>query len=98
MHRTLLVPGAILLASFGMAYAVPNSAQEKPESAEPNMTPEDAARKNPVPPTPDGLAEVRTLFGSNCAMCHGPRADGRSELARGRELDLRDGREATYIE
>ena len=98
MHRTLLVPGAILLASFGMAYAVPNSAQEKPESAEPKMTPEDAARKNPVPPTPEGLAEVRKLFGYNCAMCHGKNGDGKGDLAADMKLELRDWREASSIE
>ena len=44
MRRTLLVLSAIVLASFGISYAKPNSPQEKPGSAEPKMTPEDAAK------------------------------------------------------
>jgi len=48
MRRTLLILGAILLASFGISYAKPNSTQEKTGSTEPKITPEDAAKKNPV--------------------------------------------------
>jgi len=71
MRMTLPVMGAILLASFGLSSAKPYAAQEKPGSTEPKMTPEDTAKKNPIPPTPEGLAEVRKLYGYNCAMCHG---------------------------
>jgi len=45
--------------SFGLLAANPKPAQEKPGSTEPKMTPEDIAKKNPVPATPEGLAEVR---------------------------------------
>src|SRR5712691_8590323 len=45
MRRSLLVVGAFLLASFGISTTKQVSAQEKAESAEPKMTPEDAARK-----------------------------------------------------
>src|SRR5258706_278989 len=76
MRRTLLILGAILLASFGISHAKPNSTQEKPASTEPKISPEDVAKKNPVPPTPEGLAEARKLFGYNCAMCHGKVGEG----------------------
>jgi len=98
MHRTLLVLGAILLASFGIAYAEANSTQEKPASAEPKMTPEDVSKKNPVTPTPEGLAEARKLFGYNCAMCHGKSGDGKGDLAADMKLELRDWRDASSIE
>ncbi len=94
MRRTVLVLSAILLASFGISYAKPNSTQEKPGTAEPKITPEDAARKNPVPPTSEGLAEVRKLFGYNCAMCHGKSGDGKGDLAADMKLELRDWRDA----
>ena len=90
MRRTLPVVGAILLASFGLSYAKPNTTQEKPASTEPKMTPEDAAKKNPVPPTPEGLAEVRKLFGYNCAMCHGKDGDGKGEVAKDMKLQIVD--------
>ncbi|HEV1992708.1 MAG TPA: cytochrome c [Candidatus Acidoferrum sp.] len=98
MRRTVLVLSAILLASFGVLYAKPNSTQDKPGSTEPKMTPEDAAKKNPVPPTPEGLAEVRKLFGYNCAMCHGKTGDGKGDLAADMKLELRDWRDASSIE
>jgi mono/diheme cytochrome c family protein len=98
MRRILLVLSAILLASFGISYAKPNFTQEKPGSTEPKMTPEDAAKKNPVPPTPEGLAEVRKLFGYNCAMCHGKNGDGKGDLAVDMKLELRDWRDASSLE
>src|SRR5260370_26688828 len=98
MRRTLLILSAILLASFGILYAKPNSTQEKPGSAEAKITPEDAAKKNPVPPTPEGLAEARKLFGYNCAMCHGKSGDGKGDLAADMKLELRDWSDAASIE
>ena len=98
MRRTLLILGAILLASFGISYAKPNSAQEKPGSTEPKITPEDAAKKNPVTPTPEGLAEARKLFGYNCAMCHGKGGDGKGDLVADMKLELRDWRDASSLE
>jgi mono/diheme cytochrome c family protein len=98
MRRTLVVLGAFLLASFGISYTKPGSTQEKPGVAEPKMTPEDAAKKNPVPPTPEGLAEVRKLYGYNCAMCHGKTGDGKGDLAADMKLELLDWREASTLE
>ncbi len=98
MRRTFLVLGAFLLASFGISTTKQVSAQEKAESAEPKMTPEDAARKNPVPPAPEGLAEARKFFGYNCAMCHGKEGDGKGDLAIEMKLELHDWRDASSIE
>jgi hypothetical protein len=99
MRRTLPVLAAILLAGFGISIAQPNSAQEKPVAAEPNkMTPEDAAKKNPVPSTPEGLAEVRKMYGYNCAMCHGKTGDGKGDLVADMKLELLDWREASSLE
>jgi mono/diheme cytochrome c family protein len=97
MRGTVLVLSAILLASFGFAYSGPNPTQEKP-STEPKMTPEDAAKKNPIAPTPEGLAEVRKLFGYNCAMCHGKSGDGKGDLAADMKLELRDWRDPSSLE
>jgi mono/diheme cytochrome c family protein len=98
MRSLLLVLGTFLLASLGISYAKPSSTQEKPVSAEPKMTPEDAAKKNPVPPTAEGLAEVRKLFGYNCAMCHGKTGDGKGDLAADMKLELLDWRDASSLE
>src|SRR5260370_17645197 len=98
MRRMLLVLSSILLASLGIAFARPNSAQEKPESADPKMTPEDAAKKNPVPPTPEGLAGARKVYGYNCAMCHGKNGDGKGDLAVDMKLELRDWRDPSSLQ
>jgi mono/diheme cytochrome c family protein len=78
--------------------ARPNPTQEKPGSPEPKMTSEDAAKKNPVAPTPEGLAEARKFYGYSCAMCHGKTGDGKGDLAADMKLDLHDWRDASSIE
>jgi mono/diheme cytochrome c family protein len=98
MRRFLPVLGAFLLASLGISYGRSNFAQEKPGSTEPKLTPEDVAKKNPVLPTPEGLAEVRKLFGYNCAMCHGKDGDGKGDLAVELKLELHDWHDASSIE
>jgi mono/diheme cytochrome c family protein len=98
MRRTLPFAGAILLVSVGLSSANPKTTQEKPGSTDPKMTAEDAAKKNPVPSTPEGLAEVRKLYGYNCAMCHGKSGDGKGDLAADMKLELRDWRDAASLE
>jgi mono/diheme cytochrome c family protein len=98
MRWTILVPGAFVLASLGISNAKPNATQEKPPSTEAKMTPEDAAKKNPVPSTPESLAEVRKLYGYNCAMCHGKTGDGKGDLAADMKLELRDWRDPASLE
>jgi mono/diheme cytochrome c family protein len=98
MRRFLPVLGMFLLASFAVSYARPGRTQEKPNSAEPKMTPEDVAKTNPVAPSPEGLAQARKLYGYNCAMCHGKDGDGKGDLAVEMKLDLHDWRDASSIE
>ena len=91
MRRTLLVLGAILLFSFGIL-----SAKQAPSA--PVMTPEDAAKKNPVAATSEGLAEARKTYGYSCAMCHGKAGDGKGDLAADMKLELRDWRDPSSLE
>jgi len=96
MHRTLFFASAILL--FGMFYPRSNFTQDKTGTAEPKITPEDAAKKNPVPPSSEGLAEARKMYGYNCAMCHGKTGDGKGDLAADMKLELRDWRDPASLE
>ena len=98
MCRTVLVLSTILLVSYGVANPEPNPTQEKPGTAEPKITPEDSAKKNPVPPTAEGLAQARKTFGYTCAMCHGKSGDGKGDLAVEMKLELHDWRDASSIE
>ncbi|HXY24523.1 MAG TPA: cytochrome c [Candidatus Acidoferrum sp.] len=97
MRSFLLVLCGGLLVSLAPSAAPHNPTQDKP-SAEPVMTPEDVAKKNPVAPTPEGLAEARKLFGYHCAMCHGKEGDGKGDLAAEMKLQLHDWRDASSIE
>jgi len=98
MRTFLLLVCALLLASSGISRARQGSTQDKPSTSEPVMTPEDAAKKNPIAPTPEGLAEARKLFGYHCAMCHGKEGDGKGDLAEEMKLQLHDWRDASSIE
>ena len=98
MCRTVLVLSTILLVSYGVANPEPNPTQEKPGTTEPKMTPEDSAKKNPVSPTAEGLAQARKNFGYTCAMCHGKSGDGKGDLAVEMKLELHDWRDASSIE
>lgn len=96
MCRTIFVASALLLCGF--FFPRPNFTQEKPASTEPQMTPEDAAKKNPISPTAESLAEARKFFGYNCAMCHGKSGDGKGDLAADMKLELRDWRDPASLE
>ena len=96
MRRTILVASALLLS--GILFPRPNFTQEKTGSAEPKMTPEDVAKKNPVEPAAEGLAQARKIYGYNCAMCHGKTGDGKGDLATDMKLELRDWRDPASLE
>ena len=95
MRRTIFVASAVLL--MAIFCPKPNFTQDK-TPAEPKMTPEDVAKKNPVAPTAEGLAEARKLYGYDCAMCHGKDGDGKGDLAQDMKLDLHDWRDPATIE
>ncbi|PYU15654.1 MAG: hypothetical protein DMG37_04480 [Acidobacteria bacterium] len=96
MRRTLFVASAMFLC--GIVFPRPNFTQEKAASTEPKMTEEDTAKKNPIPPTAESLAEARKMFGYNCAMCHGKTGDGKGDLAADMKLELRDWRDPASLE
>jgi mono/diheme cytochrome c family protein len=66
-------------------------------SADSKIPPEEAAKKNPIKVTPEGLAEARKLYGYDCAMCHGKTGDGKGDLADSMKLQLKDWRDADSI-
>jgi mono/diheme cytochrome c family protein len=99
MRFPLLVPGAILLAGLGVAYAQQSATPENSDKAQTKdadykISADDIARKNPVKTTPEGLAEARKAYGYDCAMCHGKDGDGKGDLAETMKLTLPDWRDA----
>jgi mono/diheme cytochrome c family protein len=101
MRRSVLIFGAALLGIAGICFAQQTKDKLKEgQGAEPAAAPipaEAAAMKNPVKPTPDGLAEARKLYGYHCAMCHGKDGDGKGDLGEQMKLDLKDWRDASTI-
>jgi cytochrome c5 len=102
MRRSLLVLGTLCIAGIGVSAAKQSTTQEKPkdaqaESTEPKMTQEDIDRKNPVKPTPEGLAEARKMFTYDCAMCHGTHGDGKGDLVDSMKLTMHDWRDPATL-
>ncbi len=96
MRRIGLLICAILLVAAGVVFA--QQAKDKPAEAAPGPIPADAAaKKNPVKPTTEGLAEARKLYGYHCAMCHGKDGDGKGDLGVDMKLELKDWRDPSTI-
>lgn len=70
--------------------------QEKKENIAPQapanlvIPPEEAKRENPIKPTESSLADGKKLYGYQCAMCHGEKGDGKSELGESMKLKMKD--------
>ena len=101
MPRMGMFFSVVLLTAAAICFAQQAKEESKnSQAAEPVPAPipaEDAAKKNPVKPTAEGLAEARKLYGYHCAMCHGKDGDGKGELAAQIKLELKDWREASSI-
>jgi mono/diheme cytochrome c family protein len=99
----LLLLGAVCVASLGVARAKQNAAQEKTKdlqsAAEDYKIPqEDIDKKNPVKPSAEGLAAARKIYGYDCAMCHGPKGDGKGDIVESMKLTMHDWRDPAALE
>jgi cytochrome c5 len=102
MRKIWIVPGVILVASLGMARAKQDASQEKPKEPqaaadEYKIPQEDIDKKNPVKPTPEGLAAARRIFGYDCEMCHGPKGDGKGDVVDSMKLTMHDWRDPATL-
>ena len=55
--------------------------QTQAAAKSPSMAPN---TMNPVHPTPESQARAKTIYGYDCAMCHGVNGDGKGDLNRRR--------------
>ena len=95
MRKVFLVLGAVIVVSLALAQSNQNAAQEKPKDSqsgagEYKIPQEDIDKKNPVKPTPEGLAAARRFFGYDCAMCHGANGDGKGDVVESMKLTMHD--------
>jgi ribosomal protein L24E len=101
MKRFLLLLGAVLLAGLGatwvMQAAQENADKSKDTASDYKISPEDAARVNPVKPSAEGLAEARKVYGYDCDMCHGAKGDGKGDVVESMKLTMRDWRDPATL-
>jgi cytochrome c5 len=95
MRVVLPLSGVILFVAFTAFASQQNSAPDKPKdtasaSDDAAKPPSGADVKNPVKPTPEGLAEAKKIYGYDCAMCHGAKGDGKGDLVDSMDLKLKD--------
>src|SRR5579871_2091989 len=89
---------ALALAGAALVFAQGKQNNGGTPAADVPIPPEEAAKKNPfTPPTPEGIAAAKKLYGYHCAMCHGKEGDGKGELADQMKLDLKDWRDPNSL-
>jgi mono/diheme cytochrome c family protein len=54
------------------------------------ISPEDAARKNPIKFTEASVDRGKKVYKTQCALCHGEKGDGKGDLAKEMALTLPD--------
>ena len=83
MLKPLLYVSAAVL--FGI------TALSAPGSISQDTTPAPAAgQKNPVKPTEKSQARAKEIYGADCALCHGDKGNGKTDLSSGMGLALDD--------
>jgi mono/diheme cytochrome c family protein len=110
MHTTPFIRAALVVAAvaaLGLLSAAP-SAQGKPageqagqvpsgELPKPLVIPEaEKKRTNPVPNVAEAIEAGKTTYGSQCAMCHGAKGDGRGDLAVSMKMKIASFATAAY--
>ena len=89
------VCASVLLPLRCLSQEPAKPAEEKPAADAKNSS--DAAKANPVKPSPTSLASGKKKYGQDCAMCHGKEGAGDGDLAEDMKLKLRDLRDAQTL-
>ena len=72
--------------------------QQPPAPSPPTAVPaEEAAKVNPVKPTPESLAHAKKIYGYDCAMCHGEKGDGKGDVVADLKLKMKDYTDPTAL-
>lgn len=68
----------------------PSAPAKKAPSSVAEIPAEARQMVNPVKPTPESLARAKTIYGYDCAMCHGVKGDGKGDLVGPMKLTMKD--------
>lgn len=96
MRKRLLIGGTLCLAALGMARARQSAAPSATDDYK--ISQEDIDKKNPVKPSPEGLAAARKIYGYDCSMCHGSKGDGKGDVVESMKLTMHDWREPASLQ
>ena len=95
---SVVVAGVLLAVSVTFSQEKKEAQPQKaPTETEWKVPPEEAQRVNPVKPTAASIADGKSLYSSQCAMCHGAAGDGKGDLAVELKMKLRDYRDPAAL-
>lgn len=103
MRKIFPLLGAVFIASLGMTRAKEKALEDKPQDSqsatdEYKISQQDIDKKNPVKPTPEGLAAARKVYGYDCAMCHGTKGNGKGDIVESMKLTMHDWSDPATLE
>lgn len=97
MRPALACLSLVILVAISLGSGKQQASQEKPKEnpapAADAARPASSDKKNPVAPTPEGLAGAKKMFGYDCAMCHGANGDGKGDMVESMKLTMKDWRD-----
>jgi mono/diheme cytochrome c family protein len=91
MLKPLLFVSAVVLLGVA-ASSVPGPAAQESAPA-----PATTGQKNPVRPTEKSQARAKEIYNVDCAICHGEKGDGKTDLAKDMDLKLGDWTDAKTL-
>ena len=87
----VIVTGCLWAQENKQTTPPPTGAAATPEAPHPKViSAEDKARKNPVKFTETSTDRGKKIFNTQCALCHGPKGDGKGDLATDMKLNIPD--------
>jgi len=93
---SVILPSLILFAATSTANSalLPQEPATAPAPPAPAQTapaaPASSTVKNPVKATPESQAKAKKTYGFDCALCHGEKGNGKTDLAKDMQLTLSD--------
>lgn len=93
MFLALILVAGCLWAQEKKETAPPADAATATAPASPHpatISADDKARKNPVKFTDVSVERGKKIYGTQCALCHGDKGDGKGEVAADMKLNLPD--------
>jgi mono/diheme cytochrome c family protein len=82
MLKLLFILPSVLLFAL-----VPQEPATTPGNALPAAA---ATLTNPIEPTPESQAHAKTVYGMDCAICHGVKGNGKGDLVADLQLKMKD--------